>query len=270
MNYISLNEGNQLARSLTKALRQKFPELKLADALEAVAASQGYADWNAFSKKETTASIDALLKPFELAHAHDAADADQRAEDSDCGGYGAESILRGHNGFQLRTPAYPSECDYVRVCDPLGREIAYWSSAEWQQAPEEVMGAVMGALVRGQCWSDKKKPSKKAPHIAQVNFDKVGEIIFGDVCYTLAWRIFTQENLSSHLSAALDNLDETTLSAPALQLATTVDGFEEMRAVTVEELRELRWDLEQRCFVTPSGEAFKVFYALDFAETLPV
>lgn len=40
----------------------------------------------------------------------------------------------------------PDGCDYVRVLDSNGGEIAYWSSSEWEEEPEEVMGAICGAI----------------------------------------------------------------------------------------------------------------------------
>ncbi|MEG1971240.1 MAG: hypothetical protein RR101_14105, partial [Burkholderiaceae bacterium] len=42
---------------------------------------------------------------------------------------------------EIRRPADPAECDYVRVVVD-GLEIAYWVSDEWQEAPAEVMGAI--------------------------------------------------------------------------------------------------------------------------------
>ena len=33
---------------------------------------------------------------------------------------------------------------YVRICTPKGVELVYWSSAEWEEDPEFVMGAIFG------------------------------------------------------------------------------------------------------------------------------
>lgn len=265
MTYLSVNEGNRLARSMVKALRTKHPSISLADALEALAAAQGYTDWNAFSKKETPAAIDALLKPFERQHAFDSQDADQRAVETDCGGYGPEAVARVHNGFQLRSPAYPEECTYVRVCDPLGREISYWSADEWKDAPEEVMGAVMGALVRGTSWRASKAPSPaKVPHISDVNFDQVGEVIWGENCFNLAWRHHSQENLVE----LLRQTDEDTADLDALTLSRSKEGFYEQEILSIGQLRSLVWSREQRCFLTEEAEMFRVFYTVDMADIL--
>jgi hypothetical protein len=52
-------------------------------------------------------------------------------------------------GVELRCPAYPGGCSYVRLCDSRG-EFAYWDVAEWAESPEEVMGAIIGALKNGR------------------------------------------------------------------------------------------------------------------------
>lgn len=47
-------------------------------------------------------------------------------------------------------PKYPAPCDYVRIVDRHSlAEIVYWSHTEWAEAPEEVMGAIIGALCQG-------------------------------------------------------------------------------------------------------------------------
>lgn len=52
--------------------------------------------------------------------------------------------------LEVRVPAYPTECEYVRVVHNRGEgnviEKAYWDSDEWQESPAEVMGAIMGAI----------------------------------------------------------------------------------------------------------------------------
>lgn len=59
--------------------------------------------------------------------------------------YGDECVTQNVGSIrQIRTPAHPSECDYVRVVLD-GLEIAYWSSDEWADDPMTVMGAIFGA-----------------------------------------------------------------------------------------------------------------------------
>lgn len=45
---------------------------------------------------------------------------------------------------QIRTPAHPAECNYVRVVAG-GLEIAMWVDDEWRDDPAVVMGALIGA-----------------------------------------------------------------------------------------------------------------------------
>jgi hypothetical protein len=52
-------------------------------------------------------------------------------------------------GCKLVCPAHPKPCEYVRIVDPMCGEVAYWDSEEWREAPQEVMGAIMGALSSG-------------------------------------------------------------------------------------------------------------------------
>lgn len=60
--------------------------------------------------------------------------------------YGEESVRSILGSVRdVRCPAFPAECDYVRVT-VCGIEIAYWTSDEWASSPTEVMGALLGAL----------------------------------------------------------------------------------------------------------------------------
>lgn len=45
--------------------------------------------------------------------------------------------------------AQPGGVDFVQVVDQYGHEIAYWVSDEWAEAPQEVMGAILGAFYNG-------------------------------------------------------------------------------------------------------------------------
>jgi hypothetical protein len=59
-----------------------------------------------------------------------------------------EFVVLMANGNTISTDTAddnPEGSSYVRVCDPHGNEIAYWDSAEWQEDPELVMGAILGA-----------------------------------------------------------------------------------------------------------------------------
>lgn len=63
--------------------------------------------------------------------------------------YGSEcviDVLGSHR--QIRCPAHPEPCSYVRVVAD-GLELAYWVDDEWRNAPAEVLGALLGAARGG-------------------------------------------------------------------------------------------------------------------------
>lgn len=47
------------------------------------------------------------------------------------------------------TAANPTGTTYVRIVDGAGKEIVYWDAREWEEDPEGVMGAIMGAIACG-------------------------------------------------------------------------------------------------------------------------
>jgi hypothetical protein len=64
--------------------------------------------------------------------------------------YGEECILSAReSGRELRCPAFPAECSYVRVVID-GLEVAYWIEDEWRDDPAVVMGAIFGAARAGK------------------------------------------------------------------------------------------------------------------------
>lgn len=68
-----------------------------------------------------------------------------RASIDDGGGYDEECVILTHSGRELRTPALPESCSYIRVTQQ-GFELAYWNSDEITESSEDVIGALIGAL----------------------------------------------------------------------------------------------------------------------------
>jgi hypothetical protein len=62
--------------------------------------------------------------------------------------YGQECVIRTEGDVEMRCPAWPDPCSYVRVLQH-GFEIGYWNSEEWRDDPVDVMGAMLGAMARG-------------------------------------------------------------------------------------------------------------------------
>jgi hypothetical protein len=60
--------------------------------------------------------------------------------------YPPECVINLETGCELRCPAHPDPCEYVRIVDPMVGEVAYWDSAEWAEDPMGVMGAIIGAM----------------------------------------------------------------------------------------------------------------------------
>ena len=68
----------------------------------------------------------------------------RHAKENPSSGYGPECVVHLENGRQLRTPAYPALCSYIRVMD-CGYELAFWDCDEFGSDPACVLGALMGA-----------------------------------------------------------------------------------------------------------------------------
>jgi len=47
---------------------------------------------------------------------------------------------------EIRCPAYPDECEYVRITDLEGNEVVYWHYNEWEEEPQLVMGAFLATI----------------------------------------------------------------------------------------------------------------------------
>jgi hypothetical protein len=58
-----------------------------------------------------------------------------------------ECVSETTAGLEVRCPAWPQPCTYVRVCQ-AGFEIGYWLSDQWRDQPEEVAGAIFGTLAQ--------------------------------------------------------------------------------------------------------------------------
>jgi hypothetical protein len=99
-------------------------------------------------RRHCTESRDHLHHPDAAGLAGD--DASARDADAD---YGDECVIELVSGWTIRTDSSadsPEGSTYVRVCDPDDSEAdRYWTSDEWREAPEGVMGAILGAAKGG-------------------------------------------------------------------------------------------------------------------------
>ena len=150
MFIVTKNQAKAKANALHKFLTERGLTLPASDTLNAIARMAGFSDWNGMAAQFTDKAVDGLLSSHEQAHAIDSVESELRAEESGLTGFGLECSIQTASGFWLVTPAYPADVDYVRVCDPSGREVAYWSIAEVAEDASIVLGAVMGALNRSR------------------------------------------------------------------------------------------------------------------------
>ena len=63
-----------------------------------------------------------------------------------------ECVFQLADGRSVRCPAYPANCEYVRILDADGAEEAYWGFDERGKAPKDVVEAFMGALKTRGRW----------------------------------------------------------------------------------------------------------------------
>lgn len=59
----------------------------------------------------------------------------------------------------------PKGTDYVRILDPLGGELYYWDSAEWEEDPELVMGVICHSLMSLEMVDDPERIYQFGPDV---------------------------------------------------------------------------------------------------------
>ena len=133
MQKVIKNAAKVIAKAVTQYTGSKFA---LGRAQEITARLYGFKDYASATYWLSPEGAQASMLDVERAHARGAG----------AGSYENEFILPTASGRSIHAPAYPDECTYVRVVDQAGNELMYWDSAEWAESPEEVMGAILGAL----------------------------------------------------------------------------------------------------------------------------
>lgn len=252
-------KATELARALEKALAAQGVEMAHGQALDTLSRMQGFADWNAWGSAMSPRAVDRQLLRVEREHIEGYEGCD----------YGPEVALLAHTGFELRYARDGELLEYVRVCDPLGREIAYWHYQEWADDPQLVVGAILGALARGRPVTVTKagratpgaRASKRVPLISEVDFFKVHAVVFADRCYRVEWR---EEAALAYLGKTGADGYEGWKDRTALFLHFEDDGFVEEASVTVDELNRLKWDDKRNCFVSAESGPWRIFLESEF------
>lgn len=202
MFVLTKNQAKAKADVLNKFLAERgITTLATSDMLNAVARMAGLEDWNALSAQFKEEAVDQLLAGHERDHAWDASDSELRAEETGDGGFGAECQIQTASGFWLVMAAHPNAVDYIRVCDTLGREVAYWSVDEFTEDAGNVLGAVGGALNRSR---EDRMPNPLKPAADKlVVADRSGKKAAQGV------RMFATLPWSEIHSLSIQNIDET-------------------------------------------------------------
>jgi hypothetical protein len=260
LSIFTASSAKKSARSLELFMKAKGYELKLGEALDALGVMSGKKNWAALSQTLTTTSVDERLQPKERNHIWDAQEADLRAEETGEGGYARECSIQTHTGFMLKTPAYPEDCSYVRVCDPLGRETFYWASDEWEQDPEVVMGAIMGALNRLP--GIDTTIARELPLIKDVDFNFVSNVLVDGAPLRVFYR--EEDTLAELLSTKeLDEVESDAKVALTLERHTE-NGFVRHESISLLTLLQLTWDEKKTSFVSPDGTTYEFFVERKF------
>lgn len=270
MLYLNANETKALAKSLNKALKARGQEVALGQVLDALAATRGHKDWNSLSAALDPSGVDEMLSPFELDHAQNSVAAEEQLSGTG-GGFGPECVVRVHSGFFLKVAAYPDEVDYLRVCDPLGREIAYWSIDEVKEDPADVLGAVVGALVRGQS-ADDKPPVQRAyePSLEDLDFNRLCAVrLNGQYFGGLAVDEDGVESLRKLLDAKdLPEEEREALEAEVvLHLWEDDEGLETRTMLYAGDLAQLKWDASSKQFSSEENNV-RFILAYEFGEVV--
>ena len=244
------------ARALEKFAARLNIDLKHGQALDAISAMMGFNNWAALSLQFSEQRINESLHENELSHIED--NAETR--------YGQECAVIAHNGFELRYDCDEELLTYVRICDPLGRELAYWTHGEWATDPQLVMGAILGALMRGQAAmvvqgkpSVIASPERAAPLVTDLPFENISNVLVNGDPYLV--QVF-EDQLRELRTPSGPELDEET----ALSLSYLKDGFvEEAEDVSYAQLRSMQWCFDKDCFVDHQGREWKFFVERPFS-----
>lgn len=156
-----MSAAESLAHTLEKVLAARMITLGHDQALDVLAELQGASNWSTLASTLSPTAIRDQLAPHERRHLR---------LNHDCT-YGPEEQLRAQNGFGLCYGPTEGGCDYVRVIDPLGREIDYYSAEEWQEDPKTVMRQLLHAVARPD------HHSEGHPHTTLANSERTPSIV---------------------------------------------------------------------------------------------
>ncbi len=264
LHIYNLKTAKASARQLESFVAKLGLKLKHGEALDAVATFMGFQNWAAASSATNEAAIDQSLSPAERSHLK-----------ANLGNtYGEEAAVVAQNGFELRYDTQGEVLTYVRVCDPVGRETAYWDAEEWAEDPQLVMGAILGALTRGAAAPVLKGPSKvgaptvaKAqPYIRDVPLHRLSNVLINDAPYYVEFLDVCLRNWREIATSVAPVEDKIVIETAFLEDGLVQEGSK----LSLELLVSLKWDAERELFVCPQGNTYEFYLEQKFgASSLP-
>lgn len=117
--------------------------------------------------------------------------------------YDNESSIQMAGTIQIRCPAYPEACDYVRLVDTGlgdGVELMYWTADEWQAEPHEVMGAILGLARQSTPHAEVQPPIEVARRLAM----RAGLERAATICAGLAGSRWVSIEAANEMREAID------------------------------------------------------------------
>jgi hypothetical protein len=266
LHIFNTQDAKVVARSMEKYVATLGFGMKLGQAMDTLGVMSGFQNWAGLKNWLSETAVNSRLSDVELKHIRESGDED----------YGPEYALVAHTGFELRYPA-EGELEYVRVCDPLGRETAYWDSDEWAISPQVVMGAMLGALaqrapvtvgvrkralqaVAPETGKHSSTAGEPLPRIEEVPFDRVISVEIGPRWYLVTFA--DQEVLAGLAGPEQDPDTESDAEHQALQIG------DDVQTISLATLRGLSWSAAQRCFVDDEGLTYRFNISVPFADIL--
>lgn len=281
MMLLTNNEAKAKANILTRFMAEQGVTLPSSQMLNAIARMANLEDWNALAVKFTPDSVDNQLLDIELEHARASVNDAQEAKKEGVDPWPNEIRLQVSTGFYVAFAGYPEPISYIRVCDPLGREVAYWSEDEFTDDAPEVLGALFGALSRGKSdmMPDPVTPSadkvvfasratKPVSTLSSVDWDNVISIGvtqdkdegFVVASYTLR-HLFTDcmEELDAEAKGVASNEQLAYLDDEAESFVIDWGDEYEAEGLRVKDFRGYRRDTAQRTWTLADGRELKFF-----------
>jgi hypothetical protein len=278
LHIFNARHAKTTARSLERFMGRLGFDLKHGQALDALSVMAGEGNWAALANGSLSeAAIDAQLHAVERKHIEGNGGTD----------YGVECALIAHTGFELRYSADADEdLTYVRVCDPVGREVAYWSDDEWREDPRLLMGAILGALTRGKAVVIKNgrhvtashKVEERLPTILDIPLSNVSTVVINHQPHFLRYLdpdgVDILESLEPRKldgKSGETNEDRSEEFSEEFGWKTVFElgyedgsGFIAERELNVDTMLSLTWDAEQKLFVDPKGSTYRFMVATPF------